>query len=620
MGRFRLGTFLGFDMTVRPWIAVVPGAMAVLAGLPGGLGAAAAVPQGRPIEARESIRERLEQALVGRADEAGPRPSAMAGGTELRLPEAVIRFYEHREFDPAWTRADRIGREAHEFMAALRAARRDGLRPEDYHLSAVEGLVASLRRRGDEAAADPLDIADLDLLLTDGFLTYAGHLVSGRLDPATLAPRAPRDTEDVDPVELLAAALAGRGIGDALRGLREDVEAGYVELRDALAAYRRIADAGGWPPLPAGKTLRRGDEGPATAALRERLVLSGDHPDADPGGPVKDVGFDEELERAVRRFQRRHGLNPDGVVGPATRTALDVPAEARARQIEVNLERWRWLPRRLGDRYLLVNTAAFTARLVESGRPAVDLRVAVGSRDKPTPTFSDTIRYLVLNPSWNVPREIAREEILPMALADPEYLERGGYRILGPEGEIDPATLDPAILHPARFPYRLQQAPGPRNALGRVKFMFPNPHAVYLHDTPERHLFDRTRRDFSHGCIRIERAVELATRLLADRWTPERARTALGSHLETTVVLPDPLPIHILYWTAWVDGEDGVSFRDDIYGRDGQLGRALAGEWPGARSHLDAPLGELAFQVAPVGPHGLLRLGTAHSTTCSAAG
>jgi murein L,D-transpeptidase YcbB/YkuD len=295
--------------------------------------------------------------------------------------------------------------------------------------------------------------------------------------------------------------------------------------------------------------------------------------------------FDEALEEAVRRFQASHGLESDGAVGRGTLAALNVTAAQRVRQIEVNLERWRWLPQKLGDRYVLVNIAAFHLYVVEGGSSILDMRVVVGRPVRRTPVFSDRMTYLVFNPYWEIPELIAVQDIVPQVRRDLSYLAQMGIKVYQGWGakarEIDPATInwatEWAVPGPKKFPYRLRQEPGPSNALGRIKFMLPNDHDVYLHDTPARNLFRKEARTFSSGCIRIEKPLELAEYLLQN--TPLAAREALEAALASDhnriVSLPSPLPVHLLYWTSWVDTEGVTHFRQDIYGRDEPLRLAL---------------------------------------------
>ena len=261
----------------------------------------------------------------------------------------------------------------------------------------------------------------------------------------------------------------------------------------------------------------------------------------------------------------------------ATRAELNVSVERRVEQLELNLERWRWLPQDLGRRHIIVNIAAFELEVVEDEAVVLAMRVVVGRPYHNTPVFSDTMRYIVLNPYWEVPRKIAVQEILPRIKRDPSYLAREKLRVFKGWGlearEVDPATVNWSAITPANFPFRLRQDPGPLNALGRVKFVFPNKFNVYLHDTPSRQLFEKTQRDFSHGCIRIQKPIDLAVYLLRQdpRWNRDALLRALDKAVDRSVPLPEPIPIHLLYWTAWADGDGTIQFRPDIYGWDAPL-------------------------------------------------
>jgi murein L,D-transpeptidase YcbB/YkuD len=301
--------------------------------------------------------------------------------------------------------------------------------------------------------------------------------------------------------------------------------------------------------------------------LRARLVRTGDVATPSTEGLL----YDAALEEGVRRFQARHGLEPDGVVGPATLRALNVPVGDRIDQIRVNLDRARWVLHQVGGRQVVVDIAGFEVYVLENGQVVWRSRAQVGRSYRQTPVFRDDIRYLVVNPDWTVPRGILGKDILPRIQKDPGYLAAQNMRVLTPGGEeVDPASVSWSRYTGANFPYVLRQDPGPNNALGRIKIMFPNRHAVYLHDTPARSLYDRTERTFSSGCIRVEDAFELGAILLddPDAWTRDRLEAAATGTQPRTLNLPSPWPVLLLYWTVSV-GEDGtVSFRPDIYDRD----------------------------------------------------
>ena len=313
--------------------------------------------------------------------------------------------------------------------------------------------------------------------------------------------------------------------------------------------------------------------------LRRRLAATGELPaGVDTNGEL----FDLPVADALRRFQSRHGLDADAIAGRRTTTALNVTALQRVQQIEANLERRRWLPRDLGPRRLLVNIADFRLELIEAGKPSLAMRIIVGRQARRTPFFTGEITSILFNPTWTVPEKIAVEDKLPLILDDPDYLAEFGFKVFAPSSkgwrEIDPAEVDWTRLSKTWFPYRLRQEPGPKNALGRIKFQIPNRYDIYLHDTPAHELFARTERTFSSGCIRVERARDLAERLLAEdsTWSRARIEATIAAGATVSVRLPAPLPVFLFYWTAWVDSEGTLQLREDVYGRDSALIEALA--------------------------------------------
>jgi murein L,D-transpeptidase YcbB/YkuD len=458
--------------------------------------------------------------------------------------------------------------------------------PFDYHRDAIHELLADACERS--SAVGPTGVpaelwADLDLILTDAYLLFGSHLAAGRVNPNLLHTDGKIDTGPVNLLTSLTSAASTGDIKAGLEGLRP-AHSGYTTLRNALARLRHLATENGWPVLDVGNTLRPGDSSSAVGELRRRLAVGGEF---DPKHVDDDsLFFDARLTSAVERFQRHHGLKVDGIAGPDTIGELNVPVEQRIRQVVVNLERWRWLPHDLGARYILVNTADYSLQAVEKGRVNFQMRVVVGRPARRSPVFSANMTYLVVNPYWNVPTSIAVEDILPELRKDVGYLTRRGFRVFPnwrPDApEVDPATIDWHGYHADRFPFRLRQDPGPENALGRIKFMFPNPFAVYLHDTPYRSLFKRVQRDFSSGCIRVEAPLVLADFVLAGdrRWTTNALKQALEKGETRTIRLNRPIPVHLLYMTAWADETGVIQFRSDIYDRDRDLDRALGRRGP----------------------------------------
>ncbi len=506
---------------------------------------------------------------------------------EILCGSSVIPvFYERRGFTPAWSGRDARFSLADSLIAAIRESVREGLRPSDYHLAGIESLLADSRRKRTEGEPyDPETGADLDILLTDAFLLYGSHLLTGRVDPETLHADWIAYSPSTDLATLLESALAGDNVADTLRSLRPP-HSGYARLQSGLARYRELAMRGGWPVIPPGETLRKGDRGGRVDLLRRRLATTGD---LDLPAAEEESRFDEELEAAVRRFQRRHGLEDDGLVGRKTLAALNVPVEKRVAQMEWNMERWRWVPHDLGDRYILVNIPDYKMRFVESPGSEMEMRIIVGKHYTATPVFSGVLNHMELNPYWNIPHSIAVEEILPNIRQDPGYLARQGIRVFRDwrdgSPEVDPETVDWTEVDGRTFSFKLRQEPGPRNPLGRLKFVFPNKFAVYLHDTPARGLFRNFARGFSHGCIRVEKPLELASVLL--QGDPRQSRGNIQERIDggmrETIPLRNPVPVHILYWTAWVDDRGTIHFREDIYGRDIPLATALKETPPAPR-------------------------------------
>ena len=480
--------------------------------------------------------------------------------------ESLRPFYRKRGFRPAWLGPTGPVAEARSLIETIRRADTQGLEPSDYHLPQILSRLA-----GD--APEPM--SELDILLSDAFLRYCLDLVLGRTDPRDADPEWFLETEGIDHMAVLGRALASRTL-DRLLSTLYPSDPRYSRLRQALEKYRRIAATGSWAPLPEAQTLKVDVKNPAVMALRRRLKATGDLGEGG-GGDL----FDPEVEEAVRRFQQRHGLDADGVVGPKTRAALDLPVEERIRQLVLNLERWRWMPKALENRYLLVNMAGFDLRAMEEGRSVMSMRVVVGRAYRRTPAFDKTMTYLVFNPYWNVPPSLAVRDILPKVRQDSDYLTRLGIRVFSDWSEsareLDPHQIDWSQVSARRFPYKLRQDPGPRNALGRIKFMLPNKFNIYLHDTPHREHFPLSVRAFSSGCIRLERPEAMAVYVLrgAGGWTPERVHATVESRERRVQSLPEPVPVYLVYWTAWVEPDGTVHFRDDIYGRDGRMWEAL---------------------------------------------
>ncbi len=492
-------------------------------------------------------------------------------------------FYEQRLFRPAWVTDQHISPMAFELLAALESAPENGLHPSDYHYERIKTLMEEVNWHYNVKLNTPMinRLLELELLLTDAFMIYGSHLLNGKVDPITIDAEWIASRKEFDFAGYLEKALQSGSIRQALDKLLP-LHPGYNALREALALYRKLDADGGWPTIPDGPKLEKGVSDPRVILLRQRLTITGDYK----GEVTSDSLFDDALENAVRKFQRRHGLDIDGVVGKGTLEVMNISAAERVNMIIANLERWRWLPVNLGKKYVLVNIADFSLAVFEDEITVMDMRVIVGRDYRRTPVFSGKITYLVFCPYWHVPPTIAVQDILPQVKKDPGYLKRQNIKVFEGWGadsrEIDPATVDWHKINANNFRFRFRQDPGPNNALGKVKFMFPNQFNVYLHDTPARELFSRTVRTFSSGCIRLEKPVELAEYLL--KGTPLGNRTAINEIIakwqEKTVRLPEAVPIHLLYWTAWQTDDGTVHFRKDIYNRDIPLINALMSQPP----------------------------------------
>ena len=513
------------------------------------VGCGASGPASSEITAK--LRARLDQATAG------------VRGDRMLEAKAVQRFYEARQFKPAW-RGDR----ADQVVKAVRDIERDGLTPSDYHLATLERL---LQERGKSTSPD-LE-ADVDILLTDAIAGMIDHARYGRVRPVSLNPAWNVDPrEGAPPLEKAIERVA------AANSVGEEIEAAkpshfiYRGLIGALAQLREVSARGGWPTVPPGKSIKPGATDPRIPAVRARLAASGEA-----GAPSKSSSYDPGLRKAVELFQTRHRLDPNGIIDKDTIGAMNVSADDRAGQVRVNLERARWVQGGLGDEFLLVNLPAFKAYLIRGGKNIWEARTQIGEEAKQTPSFSATMKTVVFNPDWSVPSTIVVEEIAEDMKRDRTYLARKGLVVLDKDNqEVDPGSVDWGNAGTDDFPYTLKQPPGVDNALGRVKFLFPNKYSIYLHDTPSKTQFEAEKRTFSHGCIRLERPLELAKLLLSDQgWTQGKIDQALEGGTTENVELTHPLPVLIIYWTVSVGASGEIRYMRDIYDLDASVLAAL---------------------------------------------
>ena len=511
----------------------------------------------------------VQEALRVEVERLGHDGQRNIGGVPFAANDLVATVYERRSYQPAWTRTEQVG----ELVVALEAAYNDGLDPNDYHIDAVR---AAYRDLDGGRQMDARARAAMDLLLTESLIRLGYHERFGKVDADSLDPNwnFVREFNNADP-----ATVVQRGIdSDSLTGFLAELfprRPIYVRSRAALVAYREIEAAGGWPQIPEGATLRPGATDERLSLLAQRLTVTGDIEQVNTFAPISN--YDARLEEGVKRFQARHDLSADGIVGPDTLRALNVPVEKRIDQLRLTLERGRWVLDQLGDRFVVVNIAAFKAYLSLDNVIVWSTKVQVGRTYHQTPVFRDEMTYVVFNPTWTVPYSIATKEMLPKIKQDPDYFNKRDFDVKNRSGElVDPNSVDWSQVTRGNFGYTFIQRPGPRNALGRVKFIFPNQHSVYLHDTPSKYLFGQDSRAFSHGCIRVENPFDFAEVLLGpDGWDRMRIDALIESRETKTEFLSDPLPVLLLYWTADVGADGVVHFYEDVYERDQRLLDAL---------------------------------------------
>ena len=498
-------------------------------------------------------------------------------------------FYMNRIFTPAWIdrlpsghngyghfkflrHADRyvLGKNGHDLLGYIRQVDLQGLQPDDYHLKLIEkyiGKILSFVPMGEE------EMMKLDVLLTDAFFLLGSQIYYGKVNPAEEGSswHMQRKDPDVRLYAKLEEALAANDVAGRLDLLGPRYRS-YWRMKEELAFFLALNEHT-WPELRSDDPVKPGESNPLLPEIRERLIKLR-YPLSDSFSDL----FDENLEKQIMLFQKDWGLNPDGVIGKGTLEALNSKPEKIINQLKVNMERFRWLPLQLTEKYIIVNIANFRLDQLVGADTLLSMRAIVGKEYRKTPVFSGRITYIVFSPNWTVPPVILRNDVIPELLKGPAYLEKKNMILLRPDGsEIAYSAIDWSKVSKNNFPYMVRQNPGPENALGRVKFMFPNVYDIYIHDTPSRGYFARDDRAMSSGCVRIEKPYELALSLLSDMpdWTPEQIQKAMRQQKEQTVTLKTPVDVVLIYLTAWTDGSDRIQLRKDVYLRDGLLLNAL---------------------------------------------
>lgn len=505
--------------------------------------------------------------LKARIDRLSTADGRLVGGMPIASYKFLPKLYEALGYQLAWKNEANIAA----LKAAVKQSWEDGLLPSDFHEPFVAGYVAP--------AASDAGAVEADIILSDALVRLLYQLFYGKVSPNDLDPNwnYSRPVLSDDPVTIIAAALAAGEVAAVIS--RAKVEHPYYKsLKATLQLYTEYDVTGGWPIIPLGPPVKRGATDPRIVALRKRLAVTGElQDDANAASEV----LDDKLAEALIRFQESHGLEADGVFGSKTLAGLNVSARQRIDQIRVNIERARWVLRALGSDMLIVNIAGFYLRVVLDGKGVWATRVIVGRPYTKTPIFTGELKHVVLNPDWTVPRSIVRGELFAKAAADPAYVAANNYILSSSAGRIDASTVDWTQWTAATFPYGFVQKPGPNNALGLVKFLFPNKYSVYLHDTPRRDLFGKSGRSFSHGCIRVEDPMKLAEILLGHLagWDRARIDAVVSAGKLHQVNLPKTLPVLLLYWTVDPQPDGSARFYQDLYERDGQLLKALNAEF-----------------------------------------
>jgi len=496
-------------------------------------------------------------------DPATPIAAAIQAEMSSGLPEGLVLHYGARAFAPVWFTEDGLTENAHLTIAAMAAANEHALNPNNYD------PLGFIKRS--ETATSEREWARFDIDLSVQFLRYATHLSSGRVQPNAVNKALNLFPDTPDPRELFETAAQAEDFSAFLDSLAPQSD-NYARLKRRLAQFREKAAEGGFTVVPDGEVLKPGMSDPRIAVLRERLIQE-DIPGAElHTGEV----YDGALVEAVKNFQEYHGLATDGVIGKNTLARLNIPLQDKLIQMELNMERRRWMRDDLGDFYIFSNLADQNLKVVRDGKTIHTARVVVGKPYHATPVFSDVLEYVEINPFWNVPYSIATKEYLPKLKQNPSALSSKQIRVFQDGTEIAPTRVAWNSYSGGNFPFRLRQDPGDGNALGRIKFMFPNRFNIYIHDTPSKTLFSRAERAFSHGCIRVSNPFKLADVILADKNVEAGHWERIRDSEKRTVVKPAvPIEVHLTYLTAWMNKDGSTHFRKDIYERDKVLLDAL---------------------------------------------
>jgi len=492
-------------------------------------------------------------------------------GVNLYSGKELQQFYANRNYSPAWFRRNFPGKNGYVLVDYIRHIDRHGLQPEDYNLSLIEKYIGKTISFLPTHAED---VVKLDVLLTDAFITLCSHLHFGKVDPEKEGAdwKIQRKETVLHNDLILEKALASSQVAQQLDLLAPGYRS-YWKMSEELSFFLSLNDQP-WPEIMADTSIKPGVSHPLIPQIRQRLI-SLRYRLSDSTSEI----FDKDLEKQVKMYQQDWGLNTDGVIGKTTFEVLNITPAEFVNRLKVNMERLRWLPLQGSEKYIIVNIASRELHMIRGTDTLISMRVIVGKEPRRTPVFNDKMTYIVFSPSWTVPKTILEHDVIPELLKGPGYLEAKNMKLLRRGGlEIAYSEVDWSKISTTNFPYMVRQDPGPANALGKVKFMFPNPYDVYIHDSPSKGSFASDNRSLSSGCVRAEKPYDLAVLLLSDEpsWPPERIRSAMQQNREETVHLKEPVDVMLVYLTAWVDGKDRIQFRKDIYHSDDPVFEALS--------------------------------------------
>lgn len=556
-----------------------------------------------------------DQKMYSFLDEVRAKGGIKVLDRSLMEQKRVQTFYQKQGYAAAWHNGSVASARVDELLNILQNASSEGLNPEDYHTTKLKAFLAELKAKNAQSMEYPNFLTQFDVLLTDAALTYATHLAKGKVDQQAAGINWEIAEDEHALAEGLSNALAAKNLASYFTNLLPD-HPQYAQLKTALANYENRAASQEWIRVPDEAVLRLGDQNENVSILRQRLAQ--DYTIPQQANDVKKDSvfsttptdtilitetdtqaisimverfievkidsfyneniFDTALKQVVIQFQKEHALEADGIVGSDTYGAININPDQRIKQIKYNMERWRWLPKSLGDRYILVNIPLYELHVTEANNTVtVKKRVVVGKPKHETPVFSELMEYLDFNPYWTVPYSISTKEILPKLKRDVGYLARNNMKVFSGGKTVNPYTINWASVNASNFRYTIRQEPGNKNALGLVKFLFPNHYNVYVHDTPSRKLFYNTERAYSHGCIRLHEPFQLAEYLLENpqKYSAAKIQKIIDKGKNKRVFLPEPIPIYILYFTAWADENGTVRFLNDVYAKDGVVRRAM---------------------------------------------